>query len=128
MKKGFTLLELLIVIIIIGLLASIGFVQYGRAVGNAKNAKAKSTLAEMKKVAQAYQAVHNSWPDAGTSIIVNIDGEASLEFDNADISDADYEYAIVAGGTGTATHGEGQQSNVRNWTINFATGALTTAS
>jgi prepilin-type N-terminal cleavage/methylation domain-containing protein len=57
-RKGFTLLELLIVIIIIGLLAAVGMVQYGRAVANAKNAEAKTTLAELRRAAMAYYSVN----------------------------------------------------------------------
>lgn len=127
MKKGFTLLELLIVIIIIGLLATIGLVQYNRAVQNARNAAGKSMLGEMRKVAQAYQAATGSWPTGGEDdIVVTLpDGDESLEFHSADGASTNFEYVVDGDGAGgTATH-TNACTGCRDWHINFATGEIT---
>jgi prepilin-type N-terminal cleavage/methylation domain-containing protein len=121
MRKGFTLLELLIVIIIIGLLAAIGIVQYGRAVGNAKNAEGKTTLGEMRKAAMAYYSLNGSYP-AALPISVDLDTDGT----------ADVVFTAPTGGsftyTSTATYGQaariGAAAGVSNWRITYSSGAV----
>jgi len=55
MKKGFTLLELIIVIIIIGILGSLGFVQYTRVVEKGRGAEAKVLLGQIRSAQEAYR-------------------------------------------------------------------------
>ena len=54
MKKGFTLLELIVVIIIIGVLASIGFSQYTKMVEKGRTAEAKTVLGQLRSAEVAY--------------------------------------------------------------------------
>ncbi len=48
MKKGFTLLELIIVIIIIGILATLGFAQYSRMIERSRGAEARMVLGAIR--------------------------------------------------------------------------------
>ena len=48
MKKGFTLLELMIVIIIIGVLATLGIVQYMAAIEKSRGAEARQVLGNLR--------------------------------------------------------------------------------
>lgn len=61
-EKGFTIVELLIVIIVIGILASISAVSYIGSRDRARTAKAVTNAATVKKVAETYYAKNNAYP------------------------------------------------------------------
>jgi prepilin-type N-terminal cleavage/methylation domain-containing protein len=54
MRKGFTLLELIVVIIIIGILGALGFVQYTKVVERGRSAEAKDILGQLRTAEEAY--------------------------------------------------------------------------
>ncbi len=54
MKKAFTLLELVVVIVILGVLATLGFTQYGRMVERGRGAEARMNIGLIRKLVQAY--------------------------------------------------------------------------
>lgn len=58
-KKGLSLTELIVVIVIIGILAPLGFVQYGRVTENARSAEAYSVLADIVAGEKAYSVDNN---------------------------------------------------------------------
>jgi prepilin-type N-terminal cleavage/methylation domain-containing protein len=66
-KRGFTLLELLVVITIIGLLASIGLASYTRAQSRARDAKRESDLSSLRNALEIFYAENNSYLDSGGS-------------------------------------------------------------
>ncbi|MCM8780686.1 MAG: prepilin-type N-terminal cleavage/methylation domain-containing protein [Candidatus Omnitrophica bacterium] len=61
MKKGFTLLELIVVIIIIGVLATLGFTQYTRVVEKGRTAEAKTILGQLRTAEVAYYQENGSY-------------------------------------------------------------------
>ena len=61
MRKGFTLLELIIVIIILGVLATLGFTQYVKVVEKGRSAEAKAILGDIRTGQMAYHLEHNAF-------------------------------------------------------------------
>jgi general secretion pathway protein G len=60
--RGFTLIEVMIVMVIIIILASIGLVTYGNSVTRAKEAALKEDLFRMRDAIDQYHADKNKYP------------------------------------------------------------------
>ena len=67
MRKGFTLLELIVVIIIIGILGTLGFSQYTRMIERSRGAEARSVLGAIRTSSAALWIEFNN----GATIPVN---------------------------------------------------------
>ena len=65
--KGFTLVELLIVIIIIGILAGMLLLAVGSATDKAEATKIINALRNYKSATLMYYTDYSTWPDTGTS-------------------------------------------------------------
>jgi len=61
-KRGFTIVELLIVIVVIGILASITIVAYNGVQGRAKTAAGQSLANSIDKKAETWNAIQGSYP------------------------------------------------------------------
>jgi len=82
MKKGFTLLELLIVIIIVGVLATLALPNFLRGVERARWAEAKSILGALRGAQIRYKAQHEVFSINNTlgELDVNLTGGAAGKF------------------------------------------------
>ena len=67
-RSGFTIVELLIVIVVIGILAAIVVVAYNGIQNSAKAARAYSDMASVNKQILAYHAIHNEYPVTSTTM------------------------------------------------------------
>lgn len=70
-RAGFTIVELLIVIVVIGILASITIVAYNGVQNRAKQAKIQSDISNVQKLVESYYAVNGTYPITATAL--NID-------------------------------------------------------
>lgn len=63
-NSGFTLIELMTVMVIIVVLASVGLVMYGNSVRNSREVTLKFDLSEMRKAIDAYYADKQKYPSS----------------------------------------------------------------
>ena len=61
--SGFTIVELLIVIVIIGILATIGFVSYKRIIDKGQAAATRNIVQQYSKVLGAFYADNGRYPE-----------------------------------------------------------------
>ncbi|EGR0669947.1 TPA: prepilin-type N-terminal cleavage/methylation domain-containing protein [Vibrio vulnificus] len=66
-QQGFTLIELMIVVAVIGVLAAIAIPQYQKYVAKAEVASALATLTGLKTNVEAYAVENGAFPDGTTS-------------------------------------------------------------
>lgn len=62
MRRGFTLLEIIVVLIIIGIIATLGLTQYTRVIEKGRTAEAKSNLGTIRTMVTAYYQENGSYP------------------------------------------------------------------
>jgi general secretion pathway protein G len=68
-QQGFTLIELMIVMVIITILAGIGLAVYGNSVQSAKEATLKENLFRMRDAIDQYHADKNRYPATLESLV-----------------------------------------------------------
>ncbi|MCL4397481.1 type II secretion system GspH family protein [Patescibacteria group bacterium] len=67
-KKGFTLVELMIVITVIAILATIAVVSFTRVQKQARDTKRKAEVKSLQTALQAYYTEHQAYPISTTAI------------------------------------------------------------
>jgi prepilin-type N-terminal cleavage/methylation domain-containing protein len=61
-QKGFTMIELMVVVVIVGILAAIAIPIYGKYIKNARQTEATGRLAEIVTSAKAWAQENDNWP------------------------------------------------------------------
>lgn len=123
-RKGFTLIELMIVVVIIGILASLAIPRFMQATTKTKQSEAKGILKQIYTMQHAYrmESSPSSYGDNGATIAAGAGGvfpQTGVEV----MATARYTYSIVAAAntfTATATANLDDDATVDTWTINDA--------
>jgi prepilin-type N-terminal cleavage/methylation domain-containing protein len=79
--RGFTIVELLIVIVVIGILAAIVIVAYNGVQERARNAAILSDIRQVQKYIEAYNAVNGSYPITSATTIAGVSTSAPVTSD-----------------------------------------------
>jgi len=64
LNKGFTMIELIVVIAILGLLSTVGLVSFRTAQIKGRDAQRKNDLSQIQKALELYSNDHQSYPDS----------------------------------------------------------------
>lgn len=70
-QRGFTIVELLIVIVVIGILATLTIVSYSGITGRANTVKAQTNVNGAQKVAEAFNADNGRYPATAAEFVTN---------------------------------------------------------
>ena len=99
-KKGFTIVELLVVISVIGILAGIGLVSYSGSQNRAKKESFNATAQQAKLKLAEFYTDNNRYPDGGGAVLsyFNANGSESLASTIASSGQYDYQPRTRAGG------------------------------
>ena len=115
-QKGFTIVELLIVIVVIAILAAISIVAYNGIQKRGKTTSAQSAAAQVSKKAASYQAIKNTYPTAAQFAT-----EEESKLEGVSIGTP-----TEANGTTTVGYAQCTTTGARITFWNYNTGVLTT--
>jgi prepilin-type N-terminal cleavage/methylation domain-containing protein len=119
-KKGFTLIELMIVIVIIGILAAMAIPVFMQATSKSKQSEARAILKQIYVMEEAYRQENGAYACDGEEKSAGEDfGTIGVEL----MSSARYTYSITADSnsfTATATANIDEDETVDTWQIDQA--------
>jgi type IV pilus assembly protein PilE len=121
-RKGFTLIELMIVVVIIGILAALAIPRFMKATAKSKQSEAKQLLKQIYTMQHTYRQANNTYGDNG---LTSAPG-ALFTFPQIGVEiqmSALYTYSVVANAntfTATATGNIDDDATNDVWTITEA--------
>ncbi len=112
-RRGFTLIELMIVVVIIGILASMAIPRYMQATAKSRQSEAKGILKQIYVMEQTYRQEND--------VFLACAGPADFNLIGVELPIvARYTYSVALNGTGftaTATYNLDDDATIDTWTI-----------
>ncbi len=97
-EKGFTLVELMVVVVIIGILTAVAMPQFGRVTGAANRSAVEANLRTIDGAIMMYRGDHGEFPAKGFSIYDDWAADMVDEWPN-DNPEIDIQYGIDGEGS-----------------------------
>lgn len=116
-EKGFTLIELMIVVVIIGILAALAIPRFMQATTKSKQSEAKQLLKQIYTMQRTYRQANNSYGDDGVTAAA---GASFPQIGVEIMATALYSYSMVAAAntfTCTATANLDDDATDDVWTM-----------
>jgi prepilin-type N-terminal cleavage/methylation domain-containing protein len=119
-SKGFTLIELMIVVVIIGILAAIAIPKFSQVSNNAKEAEAGPVLKQICTLAQTYEDKNGV---AATDLTNVATGLVTVGWDDNTNTTSKYYTFSFAGGSASAAADKTGAAGLADYSMNCDTGA-----
>lgn len=99
--KGFTLVELLVVVLIIGMIAAIALPQYRKAVEKARMTEGITMVEKIAEAQQRYYMVYGAFTQDINDLDLDIPGEDTLYDNNSNVPSKQGKYFVFAASNAT---------------------------
>ena len=121
-RRGFSLVEIMVVVVIIGLLAGAVTLKVGGYLGTAKQSRVKSDLATIEKAVETYYMAHSQYPSVDQGIDVlpienKTDPWGERYLYNRPASRRDAPFEVYTLGEDRREGGEGPNADVFSWQL-----------
>ncbi|MDD5209587.1 MAG: prepilin-type N-terminal cleavage/methylation domain-containing protein [Elusimicrobiales bacterium] len=107
LRKGFTLIELMIVVAIIGILAAIAIPKFADLINKAKEGSTKGALSSVRSAVQVYYGDNEGWFPADTLACITLNAKYIAEIPLAKMPGTGHADSRAIDGAQTVTDGPG---------------------